>query len=217
MKAATVKTLCAMIIATGPWTWAAQAKADDVRLSGFPSLILSGGTAKSTSYQMPKPFNNMLKADMLDISFGATTLDAIQKAFGGEIRTRGSGANGVSWLCYQVALDGHASNLWFISNGEAAGSKRLLTMVSAEESETARSGCSQGPETLTAWMLPVPGLKDDETDLQKAFGMSIHDGIIRYSNEQGPNSNGVTTLQALVYRLDEGKIDGMSFSQVTAK
>jgi hypothetical protein len=217
MKAATAKTLCAIVLAAGPLMWGLAANADDVRLSGFPSLILSGETAKSTSYEIPNPFDNLLKADTLDVLFGKTTLDVIQKQFGGAIRTRGSGADGVSWLCYQVALDGHASNLWFISNGEAAGSKRLLTMVSAEESETARSGCSQGPETLTAWMLPVPGLKDDEQDLQKVFGMSIHDGIIRYANERGPDSNGVTTLQALVYRLNEGKIDGMSFSQVTAK
>ena len=211
MKATSVKTtLWAMFVAAGAFL-PREALADDVRLSGFPSLILSGGAAKSTSYEIPTPFDNLVKADTLNIAFGTTTLDAIQKQFGGEIRTRGAGADSVGWLCYQVALDGHASNLWFISNGEDSASKRLLTMVSAEESETARSGCSQGPETLTDWVLPVPGLKDDEADLQKAFGMSIHDGIIRYANENG------STLQALVYRLDDGKIDGMAFSQVTAK
>ncbi len=194
-----------------------QAHGDDVKLSGFPSLILSGGTAKSTSYTIPKPFKNLIKADTLDIIFGQTTLDEIQKEFGGEIRKRGAGADVASWLCYQVALDGHASNLWFISNGQAAGSKRLLNMVSAEESDTARSGCSQGPETLTEWVLPVPGLKDDERVLQNAFGASVNDGIVRYSNQMPPDSNGLTTLQALVYRLNDGQIDGISFSQITTK
>jgi len=194
-----------------------QAQADDVKLSGFPSLILSGGTAKSTSHPIAKPFNNLVKADTLDVAFGQTTLDEIQKQFGGEIHTRGEGADSASWLCYQVALNGHASNLWFISNGEGSGSKRLLTMVSEEESDAARSGCSQGPETLTTWMLPVPGLKDGEQNLQDAFGASVNDGIIRYSNETGPDNKGFTTLQALVYRLKDGKIDGMSFSQITTK
>jgi len=211
MKVTLVKTIaCAIVLAAGMFL-PPQAIADDVRLSGFPALILSGGTAKSTSYEIPQPFNNMVRADALEIAFGTTTLDVIQKEFGGEIRTRGSGADAVSWVCYQVALDGHASNLWFISNGEGSASKRLLTMVSAEESETARSGCSQGPETLTSWVLPVPGLKDGEAELQKAFGMAIHDGIIRYEYENG------STLQSLVYRVNNGQIDGMSFSQVTAK
>lgn len=194
-----------------------QANADDVKLSGFPSLILSGGAAKSTSHSIPKPFENSVKADTLDVGFGRTALDEIQKQFGGEIRTRGAGTDAASWLCYQVALDGHASNLWFISNGEGSGSKRLLTMVAAEESDTARSGCSQGPETLTTWMLPVPGLKDGEQNLQAAFGASVNDGIIRYSNETGPDNKGFTTLQALVYRLEDGKIDAVSFSQITTK
>jgi hypothetical protein len=194
-----------------------HAHADDVKLSGFPSLILSGGTAISTSHSIPKPFNNLVKADTLDVGFGRTTLDEIQKQFGGAIHTRGEGTDAASWLCFQVALDGHASNLWFISNGEASGSKRLLTMVSAEESDVARSGCSQGPETLTEWVLPVPGLKDDERALQDAFGSSLNDGIIRYSNETGPDSKGFTTLQALVYQLKDGNIDGMAFSQITTK
>jgi hypothetical protein len=194
-----------------------QARADDVKLSGFPSLVLSGGAAKATSHPIPRPFDNRVKADTLDIGFGRTALDEIQKQFGGEIRTRGAGTGAASWLCFQVALDGHASNLWFISSGEGSGSKRLLTMVAAEESDTARSGCSQGPETLTVWMLPVPGLKDREQDLQSAFGTSVKDGIIRYSNEAGPDNNGFTTLQALVYRLEDGRINAVSFGQITTK
>ncbi len=218
MNAARVTTMCAIAIMAGLQLPANLAHADDVKLSGFPSLILSGGTAKSTSYSMPKPFENLIKADTLDVRFGQTTLDQVQKEFGGEIRKRAEGPASANWLCYQVALDGHASNLWFISNGEAGGgSKRLLTMVSAEESDTARSGCSQGPETLTMWVLPVPGLKDGAPQLQKTFGESVDDGIIRYSNEHGPDANGVITLQALVYRLKGGEIDGISFSQIAAK
>jgi hypothetical protein len=212
-----LRTMSAIALVAGSLLILQPANADDVKLSGFPSLILSGGAAKSTSHPIAKPFNNLVKADTLDVSFGRTTLDEIQKQFGGEIRTRGAGSESTSWLCYQVALDGHASNLWFISNGEGSGSKRLLTMMSAEESDAARSGCSQGPETLTDWMLPVPGLKDGEQNLQDAFGASVNDGIIRYSNEAGPDSKGFTTLQALVYRLKNGKIDGMSFSQITTK
>lgn len=214
IKLAGLATAMAMVAL---WGFPFQGRADEIRLSGFPSLILSGGTAKTTSHPIPKPFDNLVKADTLDVGFGRTTLDEIQKQFGGDIRARGEGPESVNWLCYQVALDGHASNLWFISNGEASKAKRLLTMVSAEESDAARSGCSQGPETLTNWMLPVPGLKDDEQKLKLVFGVSQTDGIIRYTNETGPDSKGFTTLQALVYRLKGGKIDGVAFSQVTTK
>jgi hypothetical protein len=217
MRLTSVRTMSAIAFIGGSLLALPQANADDVKLSGFPSLILSGGAAEATSHSIPKPFKNLVKADTLEVGFGRTTLDEIQKQFGGEIRTRGAGTDATSWLCYQVALDGHASNLWFISNGEGSGSKRLLTMVTAEESDTARSGCSQGPETLTDWMLPVPGLKDGEQNLQDAFGASVNDGIIRYSNETGPDNKGFMTLQALVYRLKDGKIDGMSFSQITTK
>ncbi|ATU90423.1 hypothetical protein [Phyllobacterium zundukense] len=217
MSATPIRIMSAMAFIASSLLFLQPVQADDVKLSGFPSLILSGGTAKSTSYPVPKPFDNLVKADTLDISFGRTTLDEIQKQFGGEIHTRGEGSESASWLCYQVALDGHASNLWFISNGESSGTKRMLTMVSAEESDAARSGCSQGPETLTEWVLPVPGLKNDENDLQKAFGASVNDGIIRYSNQTRPDGKGLITLQALVYRLKGGSIDGISFSQITTK
>lgn len=212
-----VRIMAALAFAASSLLPLQAAYSDDVKLSGFPSLILSGGTAKSTSFTIPKPFKNLMKADTLDIVLGQTTLDDIQKQFGGEIRKRGAGTDAASWLCYQVALDGHASNLWFIANGQSSGSKRMLNMISAEESDTARSGCSQGPETLTEWVLPVPGLKDDESALQKAFGSAVHNGIVRYSNRMAPDSNGLVTLQALVYQLDDGQIDGVSFSQITTK
>ncbi|WP_149761529.1 hypothetical protein [Neomesorhizobium albiziae] len=194
-----------------------QAAADDLRLTGFPSLVLSGLAADAQQLPMRGPFDNTIKADTLDIVLEKTTLDEVVAQFGGTIHNRGNDAAPVSWLCYEVKIGDRYNRQWFISDGRGAEGKGVLTTIAGDEGDAAQSGCEVGPETLSHWTLPVPSLDGGEKDLVATFGAATSDGIIRYTHNVQPDADGKGKLQSLVYRLKDGQIDGVALSQYTLR
>lgn len=194
-----------------------QGFAGNAQPSGFPFVILSGGAATATIHEMAKPFDNIVKADALNISFGKTRLEEIQKQFGGEVHSRKNDGIDMSWICYYAALDQGMSNFWFIANDKARTKEKRLTMVAGEETEQPIPGCSKGPASLFSWAVPVPGLGGNPQDLEIAFGASVPNGIIHYANERRLDGGSGLIIQELTYRLKDGKIDGVALSQITTK
>ena len=195
---------------------AQQVLADDLMLTGFPSIVLSGGLARVKTYPMREPFDSTLKTDILDVSLEKTTLDDVVKAFGGKIRTRGDKAASVSWVCYEVEIGNHYTHEWFIADGGTGEGKHILTTLAGEESDDAMSGCEIGPKELMNVKLPVPALDKSNKDLEAAFGVAVSNGIIRYAHAGRSDQDGRAKLQFLVYRLKEGHITGIALVQRTS-
>lgn len=203
------------VLATAVMTTTALAA--DPQLSGFPTTILSGKTARAKMHPLPGPFGNTVTVNSTQIVFEKTTLEDIQKQFGGSIQTRGDSKIFLSWVCYNVPFGDHFSRVWFVSNGEADGPRHLLTMVSAEETKKKLATCSDGDPSLAAWKIPVPGLRQTSAELMKDFKASTNDGVIRYFHETSKDSAGGSSLQSLVYLLKGGDIAAVAFSKVGTK
>lgn len=201
----------AAILATAP-TWA-----EDLMLTGFPSIVLSGGSAKAQTHPIQQPFDNEMKANTMDVVLEKTTLDEVVSKFGGTIRRRGNAAASVGWICYEVRVGDHYDRQWFIADGSSNEGKNVLTTIAGDESDKAQAGCELGAKELASWTLPVPDLNAGRKELDAAFGTAIDDGIIRYAHLGRPDAKGHAKLQALVYRLKDGQINGVALSQHTTK
>lgn len=188
----------------------------EVRLSGFPSLVLGGQTANAELHQFDEPFDNQIYAGSLQISLEMTTMADIQKSLGGELQSHTALGVDTTWLCYELAVDGLKRRIWFISDGQRNKSDNdFVNFISTEEINDHVQGCEAPRIDLTELTLPVPTLKDSPDTLQNRFGASIDQGLIRYSNELTSKA-GEVTVQSLVYRVQDGKIDAIAFSQATA-
>lgn len=187
------------------------------RLSGFPSLVLGGQTATATFHQFEKPFDNQIVAGSFKISLEETDMHDIREAFGGTLQSRSLSDAAASWLCYEMSADNLKRRIWFVAEGTGhkPGDAAIVNFVSTELVNDHIAGCDAPKVDLTAIVLPVPTLKDDWQVLEKRFGPVSKEGLVRYSNNRA-NQNGKTTVQSLVYRLRNGKIDAIAFSQVTS-
>jgi hypothetical protein len=190
--------------------------ADDLMLTGFPSIVLSGGSAKAQAHPMREPFDATLKAGTLDVTLEKTTLDDVVTAFGGKMHTRGDKEASVSWVCYEVEIDNHYTREWFIADGGTGVGKHVVTTLAGDQSDEAMSGCKAGPKELANLKLRIPALNKTNKDLEAAFGAAVSNGIIRYAHAGPPEQDGKVKLQSLVYRLKDGQITGVALVQHTS-
>ncbi|MEK1891113.1 MAG: hypothetical protein AAAB35_26830 [Phyllobacterium sp.] len=193
------------------------ALADDLMLTGFPSIVLSGGSAKAQTRPMQKPFDNEMKTSAMDVVLERTTLDDIVARFGGTIHKRGNRAASIGWICYEVKVGDHFDRHWFIADGSSDEGENVLTTIAGEEGDKPQAGCELGAEELASWTLPVPDLKAGRKELDTAFGTATDNGIIRYAHLGRPDAKGHAKLQALAYRLKDGQVNGVALSQHTTK
>lgn len=203
--------LCLMLFSTG-------LAASDDKLSGLPSLVLGGQTATAQTFQFETPFNNLVNAGPLSIVLEKTTLDEVKAAFGGNIRSRSVEGLSIGWLCYELATGDLPRRIWFVANARDAATpaQKPVTFISTEEVSGNTDKCDTPTVALAPLLLPVPTLKDGAADLEQRFGAAPIQEMVRYAHEQQGEQN-TTVLQSLVYRLKDGKIDGIAFTQVTSK
>ncbi|MEL4374602.1 hypothetical protein [Brucella cytisi] len=185
------------------------------RLFGFPSLVLGGQTAKAVLHQFDTPFENQINAGVMQISLEKTTISEIQNHFGGDVQSHTAMGKGTTWLCYDLDVDGLKRRIWFVSDSQEKDDDDFVNFVSTEVAKDHTPGCEVPRVDLTGLSLPVPTLKDRPDALKKRFGVGVKQGLIRYSNEQTAQT-GVETVQSLVYRVQDGEIDAVAFSQATA-
>ncbi|PQZ29343.1 hypothetical protein CQZ93_03535 [Ochrobactrum vermis] len=193
-----------------------SADADGYKLTGFPALILGGGTATAT-VQYREPFQNLVKIGSVDVSLGATSLAQIREILGGSTHMREALGLKTSWLCYEITKDNLSRRIWFISDGfsNQEAKKAILSLIATEVADDKAQDCSTPKIDLTEIVLPVPALDDDRKKLEDRFGATDAKKFIRYANEQR-NSEAIVK-QSLVYRLDGDQITGVGFSQATAR
>lgn len=192
--------------------------ASDDKLSGLPSLVLGGQTATAQTLQFETPFDNLVNAGKLAIVLEKTTLDEVKAAFGGNIRSRSVEGLSIGWLCYELSTGDLPRRIWFVANGRdaAAPAEKPVTFISTEEVSGDADKCDTPTVALAPLLLPVPTLKDGTEALEKRFGAAPQQGMVRYAHEQQGEQN-TTVMQSLVYRLKDGRIDGIAFTQVTSK
>lgn len=195
-----------------------QFAAGEDRLAGFPSLVLGGQTTRAQLHQFEMPFDNIIDAGSLKISLEKTKMNDIRDAFGGRLQSRTLPDASASWLCYETISNNLKRRIWFIAEGVVPddGGATAVNFVSTELVDDHVDGCEAPNMDLTAIVLPVPTLKDDRETLEKRFGTVPEDGMVRYSNERTDDKN-QTTVQSLVYRLLDGRIDAIAFSQATSR
>ncbi|MBB4186304.1 hypothetical protein [Sinorhizobium terangae] len=196
---------------------AGSMSAKDSRLSGLPSMILGGQTAEAPTYNFEQPFVEEVKAPTITIVLDKTTLDDIKAAFGGEVRIRSAGDVAVGWLCYTFASQSAQRDVWFIANDMQAGSGagQVVNMIAVEEVAEDQPDCDKGQFDLADWTIPVPTLGDDKASLHQRFGNAPESGLVRYAHEGA--SADAQISQSLVYRLKDGKIDAVAFTQIKSK
>lgn len=188
----------------------------EVRLAGFPSMVLGGQTAEAELHQFETPFDNRIDAGALQISLEKTPMSDVQKYIGGEIQSHTALGKSTRWLCYELSVDGLKRRIWFVADGQPKnGNNNLVNFISTEQIEDHIQGCEAPRVNLAKLSLPVPTLKDSPDTLLKRFGASVKQGLVRYSNEQ-TNKAGEVVVQSLVYRIQDGAIDAIAFSQATA-
>ncbi len=187
------------------------------RLAGFPSLVLGGQTTRAQLHQFEMPFDNIIDAGSFKISLEKTKMNDIRNVLGGRLQSRLLPSASASWLCYEMISNNLKRRIWFIAEGAVPddGGATAVNFVSTELVDDHVDGCEAPNMDLTAIVLPVPTLKDDRETLEKRFGTVPEDGMVRYSNERTDDKN-QTTVQSLVYRLLDGKIDAIAFSQATS-
>lgn len=192
--------------------------ASDDKLSGLPSLVLGGQTATAQTLQFETPFDNRVNAGKLAIVLEKTTLDEVKAAFGGNIRSRSVEGLSIGWLCYELSTGDLPRRIWFVANGRdaAAPAEKPVTFISTEEVSSDADKCDTPTVALAPLLLPVPTLKDGTEALEKRFGAAPQQGMVRYAHEQQGEQN-TMVMQSLVYRLKDGRIDGIAFTQVTSK
>ncbi len=184
------------------------------RLTGFPFLVLSGQTVIAPLHQFKTPFDNLITIGTLKISLEKTALDDIHSVVGGTLKSRKSPGASTSWLCYELTTDNLKRRIWFVSE-RTSTDLDVVNLISTELINDHTSGCDTPKFDLTSIVLPIPTLKDNTQALRKRFGTVPKGGLVRYANEQ-KQQNGQITVQSLVYRVQDGKIDGIAFSQATA-
>ncbi|MBP1872823.1 hypothetical protein J2Z19_002535 [Ensifer adhaerens] len=213
-----VTSLSAGIAATVMTLLSTELAASDDKLSGLPSLVLGGQTATAQTFQFETPFNNLVNAGPLSIVLEKTTLDEVKTAFGGNIRSRSVEGLSIGWLCYELATGNLPRRIWFVANGRDAATpaEKPVTFISTEEVAGDTDKCDTPTVELAPLLLPVPTLKDGTEALEKRFGAAPQQGMARYAHEHQGEQN-TTVMQSLVYRLKDGHIDGIAFTQVTSK
>lgn len=213
-----VTVLSSGIAATVLALFSTELSASDDKLSGLPSLVLGGQTATAQTLQFETPFNNLVNAGPLSIVLEKTTLDEVHAAFGGKIRSRSVEDLSIGWLCYELSTGDLPRRIWFVANARdaAAPAKKPVTFISTEEVSSDADTCDTPTVALAPLLLPVPTLKDGTADLEKRFGAAPKQGMVRYAHQQ-PGEQNTTVMQSLVYRLKDGQIDGIAFTQVTSK
>ncbi|MCA1406426.1 hypothetical protein I6F26_18555 [Ensifer sp. IC3342] len=191
--------------------------AKEGRLSGLPSMILSGQTAEAQTYNFEQAFVEEVKTPTINIILDKTTLDDIKAAFGGEIRIRSAGDIAVGWLCYTFVSQSVQRDVWFIANDmqAASGAGQAVNMIAVEETSEDQLDCDKGQFDVENWTIPVPTLGEDRASLQQRFGNAPESGLVRYAHE-GAGADAQLT-QSLVYRLKDGKIDAVAFTQIKSR
>ncbi|OCP16300.1 hypothetical protein [Ensifer sp. LC163] len=210
--------LFAGITATFLTLLSTELAASDDKLSGLPSLVLGGQTATAQTFQFETPFNNLVNAGPLSIVLEKTTLDEVKTAFGGTLRSRSVEGLSIGWLCYELSTGDLPRRIWFVANGRdaSAPAEKAVTFISTEEVSGDADTCDTPIVALAPLLLPVPTLKDGTEALEKRFGAGPKQGMVRYAHEQQGEQN-TMVMQSLVYRLKDGHIDGIAFTQVTSK
>lgn len=213
-----VTSLSAGIAATVMTLLSTELAASDDKLSGLPSLVLGGQTATAQTLQFDTPFENQVNAGSLTIVLEKTTLDDIKATFGGNVRSRSVEGLSIGWLCYELETGDLPRRIWLVANGRDAATpgEKPVTFISTEEVSDNADRCDTPTVALAPLLLPVPTLKDGTEALEKRFGAAPKQGMVRYSHEQ-PGEQNTTVMQSLVYRLKDGRIDGIAFTQVTSK
>ncbi|OOG70338.1 hypothetical protein BLJAPNOD_04562 [Ensifer sp. M14] len=214
-----VAFLSAGIAATVLTLLSTELAASDDKLSGLPSLVLGGQTATAQTFQFETPFNNLINAGSLAITLEKTTLDEVKATFGGNIRSRTVEGLSVGWLCYELSTGDLPRRIWFVANGRSDATtpaQKPVTFISTEEVSGDADKCDTPTVALAPLLLPVPTLKDSAADLEKRFGAAPMQEMVRYAHQQQGEQN-MMVLQSLVYRLKNGHIDGIAFTQVTTK
>jgi hypothetical protein len=157
---------------------------------------------------LPKPPVRAITAGGVRMELQHTQLATIKKAFGGTLRSQGSGSGIANWLCYHTDK-GQPSNTWFISNSLGGGDFVMIVAVQAANAGQVPADCDPAPAKFTAPNLGIPGLGASSADLRAAFG-GVSSGKVAYrADVPAADALGTAlTAQYIGYILSGGKVVG---------
>lgn len=210
-------------------------------LGAIPDVDARSGIAHTSD----KPLFGDIQAGPLTITLEATTLSAVQQAFGGTIRHRGDAGDSAYWLCYTAVgvqtesdVNADASRVvLFVSSGEMGGATHTLGTVALEPRSDAASllrnpalphrqnepsdgteDCPTAPMVLQHLDFGMPSVGAPSADVDNLVGQSQGDryGNRVYTSEYAPpGRHDATTLQTAHYTVRGGRVVGIAVSQVT--
>lgn len=157
---------------------------------------------------LPKPAVRAISAGGVRMELQHTQLATIKKAFGGQIRSQGSGSGIANWLCYHTDK-GQPSNTWFISNSLGGGDFVMIVAVQATNAGQVPADCDPAPAKFAAPNLGIPGLGASSSDLRAAFGGVSGSKIAYRADVPAADALGTAlTAQYIGYILSAGKVVG---------
>ena len=157
---------------------------------------------------LPKPVVKSITAGSVRMELQHTQLATIRKAFGGEIRTQGSGGSLANWLCYHTDK-GQPSNTWFISNSLGGGDFVMIVAVQAANEGQIPADCDPAPAKFSAPNMGIPGLGASSSQLRSAFGGVSGSTVAYRADVPAADALGTAlTAQYIGYILSGGKVVG---------
>ncbi len=171
------------------------------------------------------PIFDIIKAGSLNIKLEATTLDEIQKRFGGRIRHKGDAGESVYWLCYVNSNQNNSKIFWFFSDGEMGGDKHAVTEVVEQQLVSSYQkkddGCIFGSKALAAIDFGIPGLTATQSEVRKHFNISQANynnnfSILSLYPASNLSKQEFMTMQTVSYLQQNKKIIGIRVRQITS-
>lgn len=161
-------------------------------------------------------------AGSMKIDMEKTTLDDVEKAFGGKMQDEGDAGDSSYWVCYAGPDAGGAPSLFWFTSGEMGGSDHGILTVAQQPNPGAKTpeGCSPAPAALTGIDFGVPAIGVALGDVTAKFGNAKPDrhGQFNYSASfpaVDPALKDFVTQRSLGYSAKDGKIAGIVISQNT--
>jgi hypothetical protein len=167
------------------------------------------------------PLFKQVRAGALHLTLETNTLADIEKAFGGTIQHEGDAGDSTYWLCYAGAgAGGKPALFWFVS-GEMGGSDHGILNIAMQPNPTGKvpEGCTAAPHDLTNIDFGIPGVGAAIGDVASRFGDAKpdHDGLFHYAaSYPSVEAKDFTVTQTLVYTAKNGRVAGVSITQVTS-
>lgn len=180
--------------------------AQSATLSGPVAWLEKGCAGENGQLETGQPLPGVFTADGARVVLEETTLEDIQRLFGGTLQENGESR----WVCYQDKPGNRA--YWFISYMPMQQGRVSSLAVTPLEKHNL-CGQPARPLSLTGVTLPAPGA--DLAAINHHFHTAVPPGAACATLFHSREAGQFTTLNSVHYLFNQDRAVGMMFSQVT--